>query len=84
MKTKLASLLLLLAVFAPFFQAQAGGLIVVSDVRILPALRPPVIDHPIHPPRPWPRPRVYRFAPMEVHEQKVSIKVTDQIAETTV
>jgi len=86
MKTKLASLFLLLAAFAPFFQAQAGGLIVVSDVRVLPAPRPPIIDHPIRPPRPWPmpRPRVYRFAPMEVQEQKVSIKVTDQIAETTV
>ena len=86
MKTKLASLFLLLAVLAPFYQVQAGGLIVVSDVRILPAPRPPIIDHPIHPPRPWPvpRPRVYRFAPMEVQEQRVSIKVTDQIAETTV
>jgi len=86
MKTRPASLFLLLAAFAAFFQAQAGGLIVVSDVRVLPAPRPPIIDHPIHPPRPWPvpRPRVYRFAPMEVQEQKVSIKVTDQIAETTV
>ena len=86
MKAKLASLIFLLAVFVPFYQAQAGGLIVVSDVKALPAPRPPIIDHPIHPLRPWPvpRPRVYRFAPMEVQEQKVSIKVTDQIAETTV
>ncbi|MDG2212332.1 MAG: VIT domain-containing protein, partial [Verrucomicrobiota bacterium] len=86
MKTKLAFPFLLMAAFTPFFQAQAGGLIVVSDVRVLPVPRPPIIDHPIHPPRPWPipRPRIYRFAPMEVQEQKVSIKVTDQIAETTV
>ncbi|MAY06401.1 MAG: trypsin [Verrucomicrobiales bacterium] len=86
MKAKLASLIFLLAVFVPFYQVQAGGLIVVSDVRALPAPRPPIIDHPIHPPRPWPVPRpwVYRFAPMEVQEQKVSIKVTGQIAETTV
>ena len=86
MKAKLASLIFLLVLFVPFCQVQAGGLIVVSDVKILPAPRPPIIDHPIHPPRPWPvpRPRVYRFAPLEVQEQKVSIMVTDQIAETTV
>ncbi len=86
MKAKLASLIFLLVLFIPFCQVQAGGLIVVSDVKILPAPRPPIIDHPIHPPRPWPvpRPRVYRFAPLEVQEQKVSIMVTDQIAETTV
>ena len=68
------------------FNSIAGGLIVVNDVRILPHPRPPIIQPPIRPPRPWPvpRPRVYRFAPMEVQEQKVNIKVTDQIAETTV
>ena len=80
MKAKLASLIFLLVLFVSFCQVQAGGLIVVSDVKIIPAPRPPIIDHPIHPPRP----RVYRFAPLEVQEQKVSIKVTDQIAETTV
>ena len=75
-----------LATFTAPFNSIAGGLIVVNDVRILPHPRPPIIQPPIRPPRPWPvpRPRVYRFAPMEVQEQKVNIKVTDQIAETTV
>ena len=80
--------LLAFVALAPSFQSHAGGLIVVNDVRILPhpgpIVEPPI--HPIRPPRPWPvpRPRVYHFAPMEVQEQKVNIKVTDQIAETTV
>jgi Ca-activated chloride channel family protein len=75
-----------LAIFTAPFNSNAGGLIVVNDVRILPHPRPPIIQPPIRPPRPWPVPRtrVYHFAPMEVQEQKVNIKVTDQIAETTV
>ena len=89
MKRLLLFPMLAAAVFAPVFSSTAGGLIVVNDVRILPEPRPPIVEppiHPIRPPRPWPmpRPRVYRFAPMEVHEQKVNINVTDQIAETTV
>ncbi len=88
MKRLLLLSVLAATVFAPAFSSIAGGLIVVNDVRILPhpgpIVEPPI--HPIRPPRPWPipRPRVYRFAPMEVQEQKVNIKVTDQIAETTV
>ena len=86
MKQKLAFLFLLLFVCASVFQAQAGGLIVVRDAKILPVPRPPIVEPPIRPPGPWPvpRPRVYHFAPMELQQQKVDIKVTDQFAETTV
>ena len=86
MKRLLLFCTMALAIFTTSFNSLAGGLIVVNDVRILPHPRPPIIQPPIRPPRPWPvpRPRIYRFAPMEVQEQKVNIKVTDQIAETTV
>ena len=45
---------------------------------------------PIHPPpdRPWPRPmpppRVYRFAPLEITRHQADVKITDQIAVTSI
>ena len=64
--------------------ASAAGLIVVTespeDRRILPT-HPPVV---VPPPRFIPPPRPYVFAPLEVNYHKVSARITDQVAVTTI
>ena len=67
---------------APTFSSQAGGLIVCHDVIIIPPPfpRPPIII----PPRPWPRPIRHVFAPMELKSQKVTVKIDNRVARTTV
>ena len=67
---------------APSFTSLAGGLIVCHDVIIIPPPfpRPPIII----PPRPWPRPIRHVFAPMELQEQKVTVKIDNRVARTTV
>lgn len=67
--------------------AFADGFIVIHEQ---PGWSPPVLRPPIWPPprpippQPWPPPRVYPFAPLEVTYHKVNVKITDQIATTTV
>jgi len=78
MKKLLLLSMFVAAVIAPALPSHAGGLIVVNKMQILPQPGSPVR------PRSVTRSPVYRFAPMEVLEQKVNIKVIDQIAETTV
>ncbi len=71
------------ALFAPVPSAQAAGLIIVDDVIIIP---PP---HPIPVPRPPiiippPRPIPHVFAPLELREEKVTVKINERVANTTV
>ena len=83
MKKFLLLSLLAVAVLAPTVPVQAGGLIVVDDIIIVPPPhpipfpRPPII---IHPPRPIP----HIFAPLELREEKVTVKIDERIAKTTV
>jgi len=78
---KLLLLSVLAATFiAAAFSSLAGGLIICHDIRILPHPRPPIII----PPRPWPRPIRHVFAPMELKSQKVTVKIDNRVARTTV
>ena len=83
MKRSLAFLALLGWLFA-HVPAFAAGLIVVTesaeDRRILPP-HPPIV---VPPPRFVPPPRPYVFAPLEVNYHKVSARITDQVAVTTI
>jgi Ca-activated chloride channel family protein len=63
--------------------AFAAGLIIVEDVPGWPTPMPPRFP-PSHPPRPFPPPRPYCFAPMEVNYVKVNTRITDQVAVTAV
>ena len=83
MKRSLA-FLALLGWLLTHIPAYAAGLIVVTepaeDRRILPT-HPPIV---VPPPRPIPPPRPYVFAPLEVNYHKVSARITDQVAVTTI
>jgi len=63
--------------------AFAAGLITVEDVPGWRAPMPPLFIPP-HPPRPFPPPRVYCFAPLEVNYVKVNTHIQDQVAVTAV
>ncbi|MEW6161431.1 MAG: VIT domain-containing protein, partial [Verrucomicrobiota bacterium] len=77
----LAGLLLSIPIL-PFPIAQADGLIVVTDLQMLPApgsQGPPSWPHPLPSPR-----RIYRFAPLEVTYHHVDVHIKDQISVTSV
>jgi Ca-activated chloride channel family protein len=57
--------------------AFGAGLIIVEDSPLLPRHFPP------NPP-PWPHPRPYAFAPLEVSSVKVETRIKDQVAVTSV
>ncbi len=62
----------------------AAGLIIVTepvDERRPPPPHPPIV---VPPARPVPPPRPYVFVPLEVNYHKVSARITDQVAATTV
>src|SRR3954447_798620 len=69
----------------------AAGFIVVDEadwwpgpVRPIPPEPIPLRPVPPWPPHPMPRPRPYAFAPLELREVKVSTRISDQLAVTTV
>jgi Ca-activated chloride channel homolog len=74
---------LLLALLAP--SAPAAGLIIIHDPDYWPGPGPSImpIPRPI-PPRPWPPPPQPVWAPLEVSFTKVSARINDQVASTTV
>ena len=76
--TLLAVLLGLVCTVTP---ALAAGLIIVTDARWWPGPNPP---HPMPPPRHFPQPRPYLFAPLDVNYVKVNTRITDQVAVTSV
>ena len=83
MKRSFASLAILGALFT-HLSAFAAGFIVVNDptdLRRLPPPHPPIV---VPPPRSFPPPRPYVFAPLEVNYHKVSARITDQVAVTTI
>ena len=77
----------LAAVIAAALPASAVGFIVVDEAywRQPPSIIPPW-PHPPHPPMPMPPPvwRPHVFSPLEVNSVKVSTRINDQIAVTTV
>ena len=77
--TFLAALLGLLGAIGPSF---AAGLIIVDDGRLWPGPGP-VPPHPVPPPH-FPRPHPYAFSPLDVNYVKVSTRITDQLAVTSV
>ena len=75
--TIVAAWLALFWTIAPVFGA---GLIIVEDAHWRPGPMPP----PFIPPRPFPPPRLYSFAPLDVDYVKVKTRITDQVAVTSV
>ena len=79
-----------LALFAALtvaaWSGSAAGLVVVYDSEIWPGPNPK--PRPLPPPQPVPRPLPprppYRFAPLEVITHKVNVRITDQVAVTSV
>lgn len=72
----LSALVLLTGSGLPMPQVQADGFIVVDP----PHWRPP----PHLSPLPWPAPRSYIFAPLEVIYHRVNMKIGSQVATTSV
>ncbi len=63
--------------------AYAAGLVVVYDSEIWPGPNPR--PRPLPPPHPLPPPpRPYLFAPLEVNSHKVNVRITDQVAVTSI
>jgi Ca-activated chloride channel homolog len=62
----------------------AAGLIVVDEAH-WPGPVPPIHPPPDRPwPRPMPPPRVYAFAPLELNRHQAEVKITDQVAVTSI
>ena len=78
----------LLALFGSAAPALAAGFIIVDDAHWWPGPTPPYPPHPLPPPwppRPIPTPpRHYAFAPLEVSQVKVSTRINDQVAVTSI
>src|ERR1039457_4231671 len=72
-----SALLVLFGLISPVPQCHADGFIVVGPAHWRPGPRP----RPI--PGPW-QPRPYFFAPLEVTYRHVNVKITDQVATTSV
>ncbi len=70
---------ILLGVLTMVTPAFGVGFIIVDEAYWRPG--PP--HHPV-PPRPFPMPRPYAFAPLEVSSVKVNTRIEDQVATTTV
>src|SRR5213595_425884 len=92
MKRWICSLLLLLGTVG---FAWPAGLIIVDEAHWRHQLPPDGIVPPPWPPRrprpgPWPRPwpvpppRVYQFCPLEVTKHQASVRITDQLAATSI
>ena len=81
---------ILLALFAAVtvttLPGYAAGLVVIYDSETgpgpNPGLRPLPPPHPFPPP--MPPPRHYPFAPLEVNYHKVNVRITDQVAVTSI
>lgn len=77
----------LLALLGAATNVSAVGLIIVPEQD---GWRPPVVmppiwpPHPPMPPRPWPLPMPHAFAPLEITSAKVTARIQDQVAVTTV
>lgn len=64
--------------------AWAAGLIVVDEAHWSRPV-PPIHPSPDRPwPRPMPPPRVYPFAPLELSRHQAEVKITDQVAVTSI
>src|SRR5438067_12518121 len=92
MKRSIFSLLLLLGAISAGWSA---GLIIVDEAHwkhplppdgIVPPPWPPPRPRPEPWPRPWPvpPPRIYQFCPLEVAKHQASVRITDQIAATSI
>src|SRR5436190_2181238 len=82
MKRSIFSLLLLLGTISAGWSA---GLIIVDEAHWKHQLPPDGIVPPPWP-RPWPvpPPRIYQFCPLEVVKHQASVRITDQIAVTSI
>jgi Ca-activated chloride channel family protein len=78
----LSALLVLVGVFSSVLPARADGFIIVDEAHWLPHPPPPM--PPIRPPWPTPAPRPHIFAPLEVVYHHVRVKITGQIAVSSV
>ena len=92
MKRWICSLLLLLGTAG---SAWSAGLIIVDEAHwrhqlppdgIFPPPWPPPRPRPEPWPRPWPvpPPRIYQFCPLEVTRHQASVRITDQLAATSI
>jgi Ca-activated chloride channel family protein len=77
----------MLALLGATMNVFAVGLIIVPEQD---GWRPPVVmppiwpRHPPAPPRPWPPPTPHAFSPLEITSAKVTARIQDQVAVTTV
>jgi Ca-activated chloride channel family protein len=77
---------LLLVLIGTTHSTRAAGLIVVDDARLREPGSPEIVPRPWPPthPRPFPSPRVYAFAPIEVSSHQVNVRIQDQVATTSI
>ena len=76
-----------LATLLAFANSRAAGLIIVDDPELIhrpPPSFPGPDPRPFPPPRPLPPPRHFAFAPLETVSSQVNVRITDQIAVTSV
>src|SRR6185369_3164732 len=81
----------LLLLLGPVGAAWPAGLIIVDEAHWRHHLPPDrIVPPPWRPPRPGPEPwrvpppRIYQFAPLEVTRHQASIRITDQLAATSI
>src|SRR5512133_2376290 len=84
MKRMLAGMGFGLVLAAAAFPAMSAGLLIVDEAHWRPVPPPERILPPPWPPRPIPPPRPHAFAPLELKKTDARVRISDQIATTTV